>query len=348
MLEHSEIVLGIETSCDETAAAIWCNGRILSNIISSQIEHSLYGGVVPELASRAHQQFIHRIVDEAIETAGVQLQDISAIGVTRGPGLPGSLHVGVSFATGMAWSINKPLLGVHHMHAHIMAHFIRNNETQITPEFPFICLTVSGGHTQLVLMRSVLEFEILGQTIDDAAGEALDKAAKIMGLPYPGGPEIDRIAKIGEPLKYHFTRPKVGGLDFSFSGLKTALLYFLRDRKLAESEFVERELHHICASYQNAITDYLIDRLEQALKTHSDIQHIALAGGVSANSVLREKFRNLSERLNLKYHIPPISYCTDNAAMIACTAAYMLREGITNKNHFAPMPSWPLNRAVYQ
>ena len=335
-------VLGIETSCDETAAALWRNGRILSNVIASQMEHAQYGGVVPELASRAHQQSIYRVIQQCMDTAKINLTEIDVMGVTRGPGLPGSLHVGVSFASGLAWALGKPLIGVHHMHAHIMSHFIQNDSSLPVPDFPFICLTVSGGHTQLVLMRSAIDFVIVGQTIDDAAGEALDKAAKMMGLPYPGGPEIDRLAQTGDPTKYSFTRPKVGGLDFSFSGLKTALLYFLKDRKLEDAQFLENEKHHICASYQHAVTDYLLDRLQQAVILHKDVKGIALAGGVSANSVLRKKFTTFAESKQLGCHIPPMSYCTDNAAMIACAAAMIYRESNSWGGHFSPLPSWSL------
>lgn len=336
-------VLGIESSCDETAAAIWQEEKILANVVSSQLEHAQFGGVVPELASRAHQEHIYKVIHECLISAKVQLSDIDVIGVTRGPGLPGSLHVGVSFASGLAWSLNRPLIGVHHMHAHILAHFIQDHNASKVPEFPFICLTVSGGHTQLILMQTATEFQILGQTIDDAAGEALDKAAKIMGLPYPGGPEIDRLAKSGDPYKYNFTRPKVEGLDFSFSGLKTALLYFLRDRKLMNSNFVDEEKNHICASYQHAVTDYLIYRLEQSISLNKDVKNIALAGGVAANSVLRKKFIDLAKRKQLHHHIPAQPYCTDNAAMIACAAAILFKEGKLNRSHFSPEPSWPLS-----
>ena len=336
-------VLGIETSCDETAAAIWQDGKIVSNIVASQMDHSAFGGVVPELASRAHQQYVYNVIRDGLHRSGLQLADIDLVGVTRGPGLPGSLHVGVSFASGLAWAIHKPLVGVHHMHAHIMAHFIRDDASTKTPEYPFICLTVSGGHTQLVLLRSALDFQIIGQTIDDAAGEALDKAAKMMGLPYPGGPEIDRLARSGDPMKFSFTRPMVSQLDFSFSGLKTALLYFLRDQSSLDPHFIEKEKNHICASYQHAVTDYLIDRLEQSIVLHQDVKNIALAGGVSANSVLRTKFTDLAERRQVSFHIPPLSYCTDNAAMIACAAAMIYQSGEKNYRHFSPMPSWSLS-----
>jgi N6-L-threonylcarbamoyladenine synthase len=347
MSEKPFTVLGIETSCDETAAAVWREGKILSNVVASQMDHTFLGGVVPELASRAHQQVIFKVVDEAIREAGIHRDELNLIGVTRGPGLMGSLHVGVSFASGLAWSLHKPLLGVHHMHAHIMAHFISDSGSGKSPEYPFICLTVSGGHTQLVLMRSAVDFEILGQTIDDAAGEALDKAAKILGLPYPGGPEIDRLAKLGDHEKYSFTRPRVAGLNFSFSGLKTALLYFLRDNTRQEEKFIENELHHICASYQHAVTDYLIDRLEKALMLHEDVKDIALAGGVSANSVLRAKCKGLSEKMNLTCHIPHVAYCTDNAAMIACAAAMLWPHRKEGMKHFSPLPSWPMTAGIF-
>jgi N6-L-threonylcarbamoyladenine synthase len=253
-------ILAIESSCDETSAAVLCNDRVLSNIIATQKIHEKYGGVVPELASRAHQQNIVPVVDQALKEAGIAQYQLTAIAYTQGPGLMGALHVGSSFAKSMAMALGIPTIPVHHMRAHIMAHFIRESDHQQVPSFPFLCLTVSGGHTQIVLVRSALDLEVVGETIDDAAGEALDKAAKVMGLPYPGGPHIDRLGALGDAHKYRFTFPQISGFNYSFSGLKTNLLYFLREKQAEDTSFIERELTNICASYQHVVTEYLLAR----------------------------------------------------------------------------------------
>ncbi|MFM7727216.1 MAG: tRNA (adenosine(37)-N6)-threonylcarbamoyltransferase complex transferase subunit TsaD [Flavobacteriales bacterium] len=272
----------------------------------------------------------------------MQASQLHAIAYTQGPGLMGALLVGSSFAKSMAMALQVPLIPVHHMRAHIMAHFIRSSEEQSIPAFPFLCLTVSGGHTQLVLVHSPVDMKVVGETIDDAAGEALDKAAKVMGLPYPGGPHIDRLAKAGDAHKFPFTTPHIAGFNYSFSGLKTNLLYFLRDRKTADPDFIDRELNHICASYQHVVTDYLIVKLEAAAM-HFGVQHIALAGGVSANSVLRSKLMALCERRGWAAFIPPFGYCTDNAAMIGITAYYQLKQGMIGAWSDVPKASWPLS-----
>lgn len=336
------LILAIESSCDETSAAVLSGNRVLSNIISTQKVHEKFGGVVPELASRAHQQHIVPVVDQALAEAGVSKYDLKAIAYTRGPGLMGALLVGSSFAKSMAMTLNIPLIPVHHMRAHVLAHFIRDNDHQLLPEFPFMCLTVSGGHTQLVLVKSALSMEVVGQTIDDAAGEALDKAAKVMGLPYPGGPHIDRIARSGDPQKYRFTIPHLSGFDYSFSGLKTNLLYFLRDRQAENPNFIQSELSHICASYQEGVTSYLISRFEAAA-AHYGMKHLALAGGVSANSVLRRKLMESCERHGRTAFIPPLSYCTDNAAMIGIAGYYMHLDGFRGDWSDTPLPSWPMH-----
>jgi len=315
-------VLGIESSCDETSASILQDGIELSNIIANQDVHKKYGGVVPELASRAHQQNIIPVVDAAIKNAGISQNDINAVAFTRGPGLMGALMVGVSFAKGFAMARNIPMIEVNHLQAHILAHFIKqkgqNNEF---PEFPFLCLLVSGGHTQLVVVRNYLQMEIIGQTIDDAAGEAFDKCAKIMGLPYPGGPLIDKMAAQGDPNRFVFAKPKIQAFDYSFSGLKTSFLYFLRDQQKLNPSFIEENKIDICASLQKTIIDVLMEKLILA-STQTGIKQIALAGGVSANSGLRNAVIKEGEKQNWYTYIPPLKYSTDNAAMIAITGYY--------------------------
>jgi N6-L-threonylcarbamoyladenine synthase len=311
------IILAIESSCDETSASVIRNGKVLNNIIASQAVHQKYGGVVPELASRAHQQNIVMVVWEAMEQSGVMKTDLDAIGFTRGPGLIGSLMVGVSFAKGMAMGLGIPLIEVNHMQAHVLSNFIEDP----VPAFPFLCLTVSGGHTQIVLVRDYLDMEVIGQTQDDAVGEAFDKAAKIMEMPYPGGPLIDRFAQSGNPDAYKFPETSMPGLDFSFSGIKTAFLYFIRDKKKEDPGFVKKNLADICASFQNALVSMLLARLEQA-SDQTGIRDIAIAGGVSANSGLRQGLRRLAEKRNWRTFIPAFEYCTDNAAMIAIAAHY--------------------------
>ncbi len=321
-------ILAIESSCDETSAALITHGKVLNNIIASQADHVKYGGVVPELASRAHQRNIVVVVDEAMRKAGIKNEDLDAVAVTMGPGLMGSLLVGVSFAKGLAVSLNIPLLEVNHMHAHVLSHFIFDDHLKenALPEFPFLCLTVSGGHTQLVVVRDFLDMEIIGETQDDAAGEAFDKAAKIMGLPYPGGPLVDRYAQEGDASRFKFPDTEMPGLDFSFSGIKTAFLYFIRDGKEKDSHFVEHNLNDICASIQHKIVDMLLSRLEKACR-QTGIKNVAIAGGVSANSGLRKELKKRGEKLRWQMHIPDFQYCTDNAAMIAMVAHIKYRNG---------------------
>lgn len=315
-------ILAIESSCDETAASVCRDKIILSNVISSQKIHEKYGGVVPELASRAHLQSIVPVVNEALDVAGVQLKDIDAFAFTQSPGLIGALLVGTEFAKSLALAFDKPLIAVHHMQAHVLANLIQPiaGKTKI-PSFPFLCLTVSGGHTQIVVCTSPLEQKIIGQTLDDAAGEAFDKSAKILGLPYPGGPLIDKYAKNGNPKKYHFSEPKIEGLNFSFSGLKTAFLYFIRDGKLANENFVEENLADICASIQSRIVSILLNKLKKASE-ETGIKDVCIAGGVSANSGLRTEFESMGKAEGWTTFIPKFEYCTDNAAMIAITAYY--------------------------
>lgn len=309
-------ILAIESSCDDTSAAVIIGGVVKSNIISTQKAHAAYGGVVPELASREHQQHIVPVVDQALKEARIAKKDLDAIAFTKGPGLLGSLIVGVTFAKSMAMSLNLPLIDVHHMHAHVLAHFAE----QPFPEFPFLCLTVSGGHTQIIKVKSPYEMHILGETIDDAAGEAFDKAGKMMGLPYPAGPIIDKYACEGE-AKYKFPQSKVGGLDFSFSGLKTSILYFLRDRIKEDPEFLEKELKNVCASIQQTIIDTLISKLNKAARK-TGIKNIAIAGGVSANSGLRNALETMCKENNWTPFIPAFQFCMDNAAMIGVAAHF--------------------------
>ena len=340
-MSDSVFILAIESSCDETSAAVLQKDRVLSNVIATQQVHERYGGVVPELASRAHQQNIVPVVDRAVNEAGITKNQLTAIAYTQGPGLMGALLVGSSFAKSMAMALDVPLIPVHHMRAHIMAHFIRNHAQDPIPEFPFLCLTVSGGHTQLVLVRSVMDMEVIGQTIDDAAGEAFDKAAKVLGLPYPGGPWVDKRAKLGDALKYTFTTPQLKGFDYSFSGLKTNLLYFLRDRQKEDSSFIEREMDHICASYQHVVTNYLLARLEAA-GLHTGVKNLALAGGVSANSALREKFTQRCNKHGWQGFIPSFEYCTDNTAMIGIAGYYQWLSGTKGALGDVPKASWPI------
>lgn len=310
-------ILAIESSCDETSAAILQNGKLLSNVISSQLEHARYGGVIPELASRLHQQNIIKVVAEALEQASISKSDLDAVAFTRGPGLIGALLVGTCFAKSFALGLGIPLIEVNHLHAHVLANFIKEDK----PNFPFMCLTVSGGHTQLVLVKDHLNMEVVGQSIDDAAGEAFDKASKIMGLGYPGGPLIDRLAKEGNPKAFSFPKPNIEGLNFSFSGLKTSLLYFLRKEIKENPQFIEERKNDICASFQRRIVTYLLSRFEQAAKQYG-VSELAIAGGVSANSALRRDFQELCDRKGWKSHIPPFEYCTDNAGMIAMAAHF--------------------------
>jgi N6-L-threonylcarbamoyladenine synthase len=310
-------ILGIESSCDETSAAICSNGEILSNYIANQKVHEQYGGVVPELASRAHMQNIVPVIDIALQQAGVSLSSVDAIAFTQSPGLIGSLLVGSQFAKSLAISLNKPLISVHHMQAHVMANLIGENK----PSFPFLCLTVSGGHTQIVKVISTSEMQVIGETRDDAAGEAFDKSAKLLGLPYPGGPLIDKYATQGDPLRFQFAEPHIEGLDFSFSGLKTSILYFLQKETKKDADFIKKNLEDICASIQSKIISILLKKLKKAA-LQTGITELCLAGGVSANSGLRKNFEVLCSTNNWNAYIPAFEYCTDNAAMIAITGYY--------------------------
>ena len=317
MTSQNTYILGIESSCDDTSAAVICNGRVLSNIVANQEIHAKYGGVVPELASRAHQQHIVPVVQQAIEQAGITKEDLHAISFTRGPGLMGSLLVGTSFAKSLALGLDIPLIDVNHMQAHILAHFIKEENTEMPP-FPFVCLTISGGHTQIVKVTDNFTFEVLGETIDDAVGEAFDKSAKILGLPYPGGPLVDKYAQLGNPKKFSFTKPKVGDLDFSFSGLKTGILYFIQRNLKENPKFIEENLHDICASIQHTIVEILMEKLKNTVKK-TGIKHVAIAGGVSANSEIRKRLQLAQKHWGWTTYIPKFEYTTDNAAMIAIT-----------------------------
>ena len=309
-------ILGIESSCDDTSAAVIGDGLLLSNVIASQSVHEEYGGVVPELASRAHQQNIVPVVDTAIKRAGIRPEDLSAIAFTRGPGLLGSLLVGTSFAKGLSLGLKKPIVSVNHLHGHVLSHFIRRAPEDEVPEFPFLCLLISGGNSQLVLVRSYKDMEILGQTIDDAAGEAFDKCAKVMGLPYPGGPHIDRLAAEGDPKRFRFSKPHIPGLNYSFSGLKTSFLYTLRDAVKADPDFVKNNMPDLAASLQRAIIETLLDKLDKAVK-QTGVRTVAIGGGVSANSGVRAAVAEYCQRRGLRAFIPERAFTTDNAAMVA-------------------------------
>jgi N6-L-threonylcarbamoyladenine synthase len=315
-------LLAIESSCDETSAAVLRDGKVLSNIISSQLEHSAYGGVIPELASRLHQQDIVRVIQQALDEAGVSKNELQAVAFTRGPGLLGALLVGTCFAKAFALGLGIPLIDVDHMQAHVLANFL----SETPPEFPFLCLTVSGGHTQIVEVRDHLDMQIMGQTIDDAAGEAFDKAAKLMSLPYPGGPEIDRLAQQGDPHAYSFPEPRVGEFEFSFSGIKTSLLYLLRRELKKDPDFINKHQADVAASYQRTIVDILLGKMERAARK-AGVKHLAIAGGVSANSELRRRFQQMCDQHGWQAHLPPFEYCTDNAAMIGIAAHYKLLAG---------------------
>lgn len=312
----SDIILGIESSCDDTSAAVIKDGILKSNVIASQKVHEAYGGVVPELASRVHQQNIVPVVSEALRQAGIGKNELSAIAYTRGPGLLGSLHVGTSFAKGMAIGLNIPLIDVNHLHGHVLAQFIKENESDETPGFPFLCLLISGGNSQIVLVKSPFDMEIMGRTIDDAAGEAFDKCAKIMGLPYPGGPHIDRLAMEGDPDRFKFSKPHIPGYDYSFSGLKTSFLYALRDSIKGDPEFIEKNRADLCASLQKTIIDILIAKLRPAI-IESGVKDVAIGGGVSANSGVRESITKLCADLGVRAWLPARKFTTDNAAMVA-------------------------------
>jgi N6-L-threonylcarbamoyladenine synthase len=310
-------ILGIESSCDDTAAAVISDSVILSNVVASQSIHELYGGVVPELASREHQKLILPVVEKVINEAGISINDLSAVAFTNGPGLVGSLMVGTSFAKSMSLALDIPLIAVNHMQAHILAHFIHDPDND-NPDFPFLALTISGGHTQIVKVNSPFDMQVLGETLDDAAGEAFDKSGKVIGLKYPAGPQIDKLSKAGNPDKYNFTKPKVDGLNFSFSGLKTNFLNFINKETRIDENFIKNNLNDICASLQKVIVEILMDKLVMASK-QTGIKTIVICGGVSANSEVRDKLKQNGEKFRWRIHIPKISYTTDNAAMIAIT-----------------------------
>lgn len=330
-------ILAIESSCDDTACAVLQNGKVLANLQASQAIHEQFGGVVPELASREHMKHIWPLVTETLKKANCVPANLDTIAFTRGPGLIGSLIVGVNFAKTMAVGLDIPIIEVNHMEAHVGAHYI----DEPTPEFPFLCLTVSGGHTQLVLVKDHLDMEVIGQSIDDAAGEAFDKAAKLFGLPYPGGPQLDKLARQGEP-QFTFAKPRVGELDFSFSGLKTSILYFVQKQ---EEGFIEENLNDLCASVQKTIVDILLERIEKAVKKYN-ITRVAIGGGVAANSELRERFTTLGERKRWQTYIPQFQYCTDNAGMIGIMAHYKYLAGEFASQDVAPLARYAMKRSL--
>lgn len=329
-------ILGIESSCDDTSASVIKDQHLLSNVIANQDVHIAYGGVVPELASRAHQQNIIPVVDMAMKQANVSIEEIDALAFTRGPGLLGSLLVGTSFAKGFALARDIKMLDVNHLQAHVLVHFIQTDDSFKPPTFPFLTLLVSGGHTQLVIVKSHLEMEIIGRTIDDAAGEAFDKCAKVIGLPYPGGPMIDKLSKEGDPDRFKFNKPRIDNFDYSFSGLKTSFLYFLRDEMKKDDDFIEKNKSDLAASLQRTIIDILVDKLIKASKS-TGIKEIALAGGVSANSGLRERLLDLAKEEGWNTFIPPFKFTTDNAAMIAITGYYKYLDGQSASHDITPM-----------
>lgn len=334
----STTILGIESSCDDTSAAVITDGLLRSNVIASQKVHEQFGGVVPELASRAHQQNILPVVSEALRQAGITATQLDAIAFTRGPGLLGSLLVGTSFAKGMAIGLDIPTIDVNHLHGHVLSHFIKETEHQATPEFPYLCLLISGGNSQIILVRSAFDMEILGSTIDDAAGEAFDKCAKVMGLPYPGGPHIDRLAAEGNPDAYHFAKPHIQGFDYSFSGLKTSFLYTIRDNLKTDPEFTENHKADLAASLQKTIIEILLDKLAKATKT-TGVKSIAIGGGVSANSGVRAAVEEFCNRRGIKAWIPKRSFTTDNAAMVAIAGYFKFLKG-----EFCPLEMPPYSK----
>lgn len=332
-------ILAIESSCDDTSAAVLQDGYLLSNVTAGQAVHEAYGGVVPELASRAHQQNIVPVVDQALKQAGVTKEELSAVAVTLGPGLMGSLLVGVSFAKGLASALGIPLIEANHLQGHILAHFIQTpDDGHELPPYPFLCLLVSGGNSQIVKVKAYNDLEILGQTIDDAAGEAMDKCSKVMGFGYPGGPIIDKLARQGNPQAYQFSKPHIAGLDYSFSGLKTSFLYFLRDRLQEEPDFIEQHKEDLAASLERTIVEILMKKLDMAVK-QTGIRHVALSGGVSANTALREAFRQRAEKKGWHIYIPRFAYTTDNAAMIAITGYFKYQD-----KAFCPIDKPPYSR----
>jgi N6-L-threonylcarbamoyladenine synthase len=337
----SVTIIGIESSCDDTSAAVIRDGVMLSNVIASQAVHEAYGGVVPELASRAHQQNIIPVVSEAIKRAGIDKKDLNAIAFTRGPGLLGSLLVGTSFAKGLSLALDIPMVEVNHLQAHVLAHFIKETpDDDHSPEFPFLCLLVSGGNSQIVKVNAYNDMEIIGQTIDDAAGEAFDKCAKVMGLGYPGGPVVDRLAKEGDPKAFTFSKPHINGYDYSFSGLKTSFLYTLRDELEKDPDFIEKNKANLCASLQATVIDILMNKLRKAAKDLG-IKQVAVAGGVSANSGLRAAFEDHAKRFGWKVFVPKFSFTTDNAAMVAITGYFKYLD-----KDFCPIEAVPFSRVT--
>lgn len=333
MQQDSQNILAIESSCDETSAAVISNGKICSNIVAGQLIHERFGGVVPELASRAHQQNIVWVVDKALKSANITKNQLNAIAFTRGPGLLGSLLVGTSFAKSMALALGIPLIEVHHMQAHVLAHFIDDPK----PNFPFLCLTVSGGHTQIVLIKDFLSMEVIGETQDDAVGEAFDKTAKLLGLPYPGGPLVDKYAQLGNPNAFEFPLTEMKGLNYSFSGIKTAILYFLKENVSKDEKFIAKNLNDICASVQHTLIKILLQKLRKAAREYK-IKDVAIAGGVSANSGLRKALEEMGQKEDWNVFIPQFQYCTDNAGMIAMAAHYkFIKQEFTNQD-VSPLP----------
>lgn len=337
----SEIILGLESSCDDTSAAVIRDGVLLSNVIASQSVHEAFGGVVPELASRAHQLNVLPVVSEALRRAGVDKKELSAIAFTRGPGLLGSLHVGVSFAKGLAVALGIPTVDVNHLHGHILSHFIKTDAATEVPEFPFLCLLISGGNSQIVLVRSPFDMEIIGKTIDDAAGEAFDKCAKVLGLPYPGGPHIDRLSAEGNPKAFRFSKPHIPGLDYSFSGLKTSFLYTVRDGLARDPDFIERNRADLAASIQRAIIETLLLKLGLAADAHPEVRQVAIGGGVSANSGVRQAIGEFCDRRGLRAWIPPRQFTTDNAAMVAIAGYFKWQ-----KREVCPLDAPPFSRVT--
>lgn len=337
----SDIILGLESSCDDTSAAVIRDGVLLSNVIASQSVHEAFGGVVPELASRAHQLNVLPVVSEALRRAGVDKKELSAIAFTRGPGLLGSLHVGVSFAKGLAVALGIPTVDVNHLHGHILSHFIKTDAAIEVPEFPFLCLLISGGNSQIVLVRSPFDMEIIGKTIDDAAGEAFDKCAKVLGLPYPGGPHIDRLSAEGNPKAFRFSKPHIPGLDYSFSGLKTSFLYTVRDGLARDPDFIERNRADLAASIQRAIIETLLHKLGLAADAHPEVRQVAIGGGVSANSGVRQAIGEFCDRRGLRAWIPPRQFTTDNAAMVAIAGYFKWQ-----KREVCPLDAPPFSRVT--
>ena len=336
IIDKDLLILGIESSCDDTSAAVLRGDVLLSNVIASQKVHETYGGVVPELASRAHLQNIVPVISEAVRQAGVKMSDLKALAYTRGPGLLGSLLVGTTFAKGLSLGLDIPLVDVNHLQAHVLAHFIRTAESESdTPDFPFLCLLVSGGNSQIILLRSPYDMEIVGKTIDDAAGEAFDKCAKVMGLGYPGGPVVNRLGNIGDPYAFEFAKPQISGYDYSFSGLKTSFLYTLRDELDKDPDFIVKEKENLCASLQRTVVEILMHKLIKAAKD-LHIRQVAVAGGVSANTALREAFVRYGEESGSKVFIPPFAYTTDNAAMVAMAGAFGYAAGVRSPIDAAP------------